>query len=89
MVWLSLRALAADPGLWRRHEIGRSETLLFAPQDLAHWMSHRPAALTRADRILLLDAGQIVAAGTLSELLASSPGMRALWHDERRDGRRD
>ena len=52
-------------------------------------VSHRPAALTRADRILLLDAGQIVAAGTLSELLASSPGMRALWHDERRDGRRD
>lgn len=42
-------------------------------------VSNRRAALARADQILLLEEGELVAAGSLSELLESSPAMRELW----------
>lgn len=45
-------------------------------------VSHRPAALRRADQILVMDEGRVVARGTLPELLASSPEMQRLWHGE-------
>jgi len=45
-------------------------------------VSHRPAALRRADRILLLDEGRLVATGTLDELLARSEEMQRLWRHE-------
>jgi ATP-binding cassette subfamily B protein len=45
-------------------------------------VSHRPAALRRADQILVMHAGHLVARGTLDELLASSADMQQLWQDE-------
>ncbi|GGL97414.1 ABC transporter ATP-binding protein [Deinococcus aerophilus] len=45
-------------------------------------VSHRRAALTRADRILLMQGGQIVDEGTLEELLGRSEEMRALWAEQ-------
>lgn len=45
-------------------------------------VSHRRAALRRADQILLLEQGRIVERGTLDELLARSEAMRALWEGE-------
>ncbi|MGI9145446.1 MAG: ABC transporter transmembrane domain-containing protein [Chloroflexota bacterium] len=42
-------------------------------------VSHRHAALRRADRILLLENGRLLDAGTLVELLERSLEMRHLW----------
>jgi ATP-binding cassette subfamily B protein len=42
-------------------------------------VSNRRAALEQADQILLLDEGVLVAAGSLAELLQTSPAMRELW----------
>ena len=42
-------------------------------------VSHRRPALRRADKVFLMDAGSVVASGTLDELLDRSPLMRDLW----------
>jgi len=45
-------------------------------------VSHRRAALARADRILLLQDGELIDTGTLGELLARSEEMRELWAED-------
>jgi ABC-type multidrug transport system fused ATPase/permease subunit len=42
-------------------------------------VSHRRAALQRADQILVMDGGRIVDRGRLTDLLARSQLMRELW----------
>jgi ATP-binding cassette, subfamily B, bacterial len=60
--------------LWRR---------LFARGDEVTCIvvSHRPTVLRRADQVLVMDEGRVVARGALDELLTTSPVMRMLWHD--------
>lgn len=61
--------------LWRRLFEERAEATCLV-------VSHRRAALERADQILVMDSGRLVASGNLDELLSVSPVMRALWGRE-------
>ncbi|MEO3870795.1 ABC transporter ATP-binding protein [Nonomuraea sp. B12E4] len=60
--------------LWDRIAAGGPETVLV--------VSHRQAALERADQIVVLDRGRVAGRGRLGELLESCPEMRRLWSAE-------
>ncbi len=53
---------------------------LFSRRDVTCLVvSHRRPVLQRADRILVMDEGRVVAEGRLPELLETEPVMRRLW----------
>jgi ATP-binding cassette subfamily B protein len=68
--------VATEALLWQRLAEQRDTTCLA--------VSHRHAALERADQIIVLDEGRIVGQGSLAALLEGSPQMRRLWLEDRR-----
>ncbi|MFD0558178.1 ATP-binding cassette subfamily B protein [Stackebrandtia endophytica] len=65
--------------LWERLSSAAADGV--GPQTLLV-VSHRRAALSRADTIVVLEAGEVVGTGTLAELLTDCPAMRRVWdHD--------
>ncbi|MFP5333474.1 MAG: ABC transporter transmembrane domain-containing protein [Acidimicrobiia bacterium] len=62
---------------------------LFQRRDVTFLVvSHRRPVLRRADRILLVDEGRLVAHGELPDLLETEAAMRALWEAEAPQARR-
>ncbi len=61
--------------LWKRLFVEHAESTALV-------VSHRRPALQRADQIIVLDAGKVVAAGKLADLLETSPQFRDLWETE-------
>ena len=70
--------------LWQRLLGDGGPTPAGQPTILA--VSHRRPALMRADQIIVLQDGRVAATGTLTELLATSPEMQALWHGDLVEG---
>lgn len=68
--------------LWQRLFDGAKAGDDLKPEATCLVVSHRHAALTRADNIIVLKDGRIESEGTLEQLLNSSPELKRLWQGD-------
>jgi len=64
--------IETEQTLWRRLFESRSDVAALV-------VSHRHAALARADRVIVMDLGRVVAVGPAEELARSSDAFAAIW----------
>jgi ATP-binding cassette subfamily B protein len=65
------------------------ERLFAQPEVTTLVVSHRRPALQRADQIIVMEQGRVIARGTLADLLRTSLEMRNLWHGHYADDQED